>query len=340
VKLKHVSQQVVVLVGATSGIGRASAFEFARQGARLVISARDSDAVERLGEELRSTGAAVEAVAADVTDMEHMRGLVRRAIETFGRVDTWVHLASISVWGLFVDTLPEEFRQVVEINLLGAANGARAALEAMGTTGGALLLLSSVGGRTPLPYQSAYTASKFGIDGLASIIRLEARQQKMPVSVTTVLPSSINTPLFDKALTRIGVVPRPVPPIYDASVAARAIVYAAQHPLREMFVGGGGFGLNLLKRISSKLSDLVMLVYGFPVVRSDRPKSADAPSNLYRHLPGYDRVEGSFGHLSRGFSLLTWLEMHPMIALGMGMGGLLGLMGLMSMGGGKKRRRR
>jgi hypothetical protein len=183
--------------------------------------------------------------------------------------------------------------------------------------GGALIEVSSVEAVRALPLQSAYTASKHGMRGFLDALRMELQHENQPIMVTNIMPSSINTPFFNKALTRLGVKPMPVPPIYPPELVADTILYAAEHPVREMVVGDSGKGLELLHRLSPGLAEKFLAPVAFRGQRTDEPKPADAPHNLYSHLPGYDRVKGDFEEVPRPASLFPWLRLHPQIRFGL-----------------------
>ena len=310
--LKPIGVQVVALVGASSGIGRAAALQFAARGARLVLAARGREGLDSLVEEIRGAGGECIAVECDVTDFGQVRQVAETAIETYGRLDTWVHLAAVSIYATFEETRPEEFRQIIETNLVGQAFGAMAALPYLRRAGGgALIHISSVEARRALPYQSAYAASKHGMKGFITAMRMELEREGVPISVTEIMPASINTPFFNKARTRLGVKPQGIPPIYQPQLVADAILYAAENPVPEITVGGAGKMLAVSEALAPRLTDRVLSVVGFEGQRTEEPKSEDAPDNLFHTLPGYDRVEGDFSERARQTSLYTWLETHP-----------------------------
>lgn len=318
ISLKPIDEQVVVIVGANSGIGRETAQRFVQEGARVVLSGRSGEALEALANEIRARGGEALAVEADVTDFEQMRSLADRAVERFGRIDTWVHLAGISLYARFADTKPEEFKQIIDTNLTGQAYGAMAALPHLKRAGrGALIHVSSVEAKRALPLQSAYAASKHGIPGFLDALRLELEEDGIPISVTNIMPSGINTPLFDKALTRLGVKPRPVPPVYEPSVVADVILYAAEHPVRDLWAGGAGKSFGLLQRLSPKLADKTTRQIGFAGQRSSTIKPETAPSNLFGHLPGYNQIRGTFSSEARESSTYTPVQTNPVVKWGM-----------------------
>lgn len=331
-KLKPISNQVVVLLGATSGIGLQTAKMMAAKGAQVVIVGRNqdglNDATEKITRHLNETSRMVMtepivALEADVTQFEQVKSVADQVVQRFGRIDTWVNVAAVAEWALFEDTSPDEFHRIIEVNLLGQAYGAMAALPYLKQQqGGALIFIASVAGRMPIPYQSAYNASKHGVMGLVDTLRLELKHSDVPVSVTAILPASINTPLFDKARTKIGVEPYPIPPIYDVKMVAKAIIYAAQHPVRELIVGDSGYMMTFMRRLAPTLSVNAMGASGFRAQRSDEPKSAQAPDNLYHHINGFEESQGDYTTETKRFSPLTWLSTHPKARMAL-YGGLL-----------------
>jgi NAD(P)-dependent dehydrogenase (short-subunit alcohol dehydrogenase family) len=307
-KLKPVEQQVVVVMGATSGIGRATALLFAKKGARVVVSGRDSQELENLVEEIRHEGGYANAITSDVADFEQVKALADKTAEIFGRIDSWVHTPAVMMYATFEDTQPEEFKRVLEVNLLGQIYGAKAALPHLKRgDGGALIHISSIEAIRSLPYQSAYAASKHGMVGFLDALRLELKEEGAPISVTNIKPAGINTPLYDKALTRLGVKPRPVPPVYEPQSVAQAIVYAAEHPVRELAVGGPGKLLALTHRFSPKIADKVLMNIAFTGQKTQKPKSPQSPHNLFHHLDGFAEVKGSFTAEARPVSIYTRL---------------------------------
>ncbi|MDP9317034.1 MAG: SDR family oxidoreductase [Chloroflexota bacterium] len=311
-QLKPIAQQVVVVVGASSGIGRETAVRFAKHGAKVVIAARSEPGLGSLINEIRRAGGEVTAITADVAEFAQVKAIADRAVQEYGRIDTWVHLASVAVWGTFEQTTPAEFKRIIDVNLTGQAYGAMTALPHLRRAGrGALIHVSSIEGKLALPLQSAYSASKHGVVGFLDALRLELQHEGIPISVTNVMPSSINTPFFNKAGTKLGVQPRPLPPMYQPQLVADAILYAAEHPTRDLVVGGAGKAGIELRRMSPRLMDAFLRLTAFTLQRTDAPKSEDAPNNLFQPVAGYDQVEGDFGKEARAWSVYTWLELHP-----------------------------
>ncbi len=311
-QLRPVEEQVVVLMGASSGIGREAALRFAERGAKVVVSARGEPGLRSLVEEIRAKGGEATAVVADVTEFDEVEAVARTAAGEYGRLDTWVHLAAVSVFAPFDQTTPEEFKRVVEIDLVGQAYGAMAALPHLKREGrGALVHVTSVVARRAVPLQSSYCAAKHGVDGLLESLRVELKREGWPIGVTNVMPAAINTPFFDRARTKLGFKPKGFPPLYGPGVVAGAVIYAAEKAPRDLVAGGAGKGMIVTQRLSPRLMDALMLRGGFDSQRTDIPKPQDAPDGLFGPVEGYDRAEGDFGGGSLSRSLTTWLDTHP-----------------------------
>jgi NAD(P)-dependent dehydrogenase (short-subunit alcohol dehydrogenase family) len=327
VKLKPVGEQVVALMGASSGIGRETALRFARNGARVVVSARGEEGLNSLVEEIRAEGGEAIAVPADTSEFEQVKAVADRAVEEYGRLDTWVHLAAVGLFATFEQTTPEEFARVIAVNLMGQVYGAMAALPHIKREGrGTLIHISSMGAKRSIPLQSAYCASKHGIDGFLEALRVELKHEGWPISVTQVMPATINTPFFDKARTKLGVKPVAPPPIYGPNIVADAILHAAENPARDLVVGGAARAVISTQTVSPRLLDAVLKRVGFEVHYTDEPKPADAPDNLFGPIEGHNTSEGSFGDRAHPKSLYNWLEMHPVVRRGAAAGMALGLL--------------
>ena len=316
-KLKPVEEQVIALMGASSGIGRAAALRFADRGAKVVVSARNSEGLNSLVEEIQRHGGEATAVVAEVTDFDQVKAVADTAAEKYGRLDTWVHLAAVSLFAPFEETTPEEFRRVVEIDLLGQAYGAMAALPHLKRGGrGALVHVTSVVARRAVPLQGAYCAAKHGVDGFLETLRVELGREGWPIGVTNVMPAAINTPFFDKARSKLGVRPKGFPPMYAPGVVSDAILYAAEKAPRDIVAGGAGKGMILGQRLSPRLMDAIMVRGGFGSQMTDEPKPEDAPDGLFEPLEDKNRTEGDFDGQTLPSSLFTWLDTHPAMKRG------------------------
>jgi NAD(P)-dependent dehydrogenase (short-subunit alcohol dehydrogenase family) len=235
---ERIRDAVVVITGASSGIGRATALAFAEQGARVVLAARGAEALAEVADECQRRIGQALSVPTDVTDEAAVRALARRAIERFGGIDIWVNNAGVYLVGRFEEVPAEAFRGVIETNLFGYAYGLRAVLPHFRDRGrGTVINTLSLEGKVSGALNSAYAASKFALVGLLDAVRQELADAPN-IHICAVLPASVNTPLFAHAgnYGRWGV--RPVPPIYEPETVARAIVGCAERPSREVYVGG------------------------------------------------------------------------------------------------------
>jgi NAD(P)-dependent dehydrogenase (short-subunit alcohol dehydrogenase family) len=326
VHLKPAEEQVVALMGASSGIGREAALRFAKRGAKVVVSARGEEGLDSLAEEIRREGGEATPVVADTSDFEQVKAVVDRAVEEYGRLDTWVHLAAVGLFATFEQTTPEEFERVIDVNLMGQVYGAMAALPHIKREGrGALIHISSVEAKRSLPFHSAYGASKHGIDGFLEALRVELKRDGWPISVAQVMPGTINTPFFDKGRTKLGVKPVGVPPIYEPETVANVILYAAETPARDLVSGGAAQALILNQRLSPRMLDAILATRaGFSPQKTEEPRSEDDPDNLYAPIQGHDTARNGFRALSR--SLYNWLQMHPTVKRGAALGTTLVLL--------------
>jgi NAD(P)-dependent dehydrogenase (short-subunit alcohol dehydrogenase family) len=316
-RLKPLEEQVVALMGASSGIGRETALRFANRGAKVVVSARNEKGLNSLVEEIKGKGGQATAIPAEVTEFEQVKAVADRAVEVYGRLDTWVHLAAVLLVASFEETTPEEFARVIEVNLMGQAYGAMAALPHIKREGGgALIHVSSMGAKRSIPLQSAYCASKHGIDGFLESLRVELQHEKLPISVTQVMPATINTPLFDKARTKLGVKPVAPPPIYQPGIVSEAILHAAENPARDLVVGGAAKAVILSQTVSPRLLDILLKLRGFEVHYTSEPKPEDAPDNLIGPIEGHNMVEGSFRERAHPRSFYNWMQRHPTVKRG------------------------
>jgi NAD(P)-dependent dehydrogenase (short-subunit alcohol dehydrogenase family) len=310
VQLKPVNEQVVAVMGASSGIGRATALRFAEQGAAVVVAARGEPGLRSLVAEIEAGGGRATAVVADVTDPGQVAAVADRAVAEYGRLDTWVQMAGVLLVAGFDDTTPAEFARVLQVNLLGQVHGAKAALPHLRRGGGAFISMSSMGAQRGIPLQTAYCSSKHGIDGFLEALRVELQRDGVPVSVTQIMPGTINTPLFDNARTKMGVKPVAPPPAYPARIVADAIVHAAAHPVRDLIVGGAAKTLITVEKFAPRVVDALLRKVGYEIHDTGQRKPANAPDNLDAPLTINDTVEGTVGGVTLGHSAYTWLVMH------------------------------
>jgi short-subunit dehydrogenase len=236
---KRVADSVAVITGASTGIGRATALRFAREGGTVVVAARRRDALESLAAECRRLGGRALPFVLDVADQAAVEQLATTTHERFGRIDVWINNAAVTMFARFGDGPIEDYRRVIETNLFGCIYGARAALQYFRRQGaGVLINIASVVGRLSQPYTSAYVLTKHAVRALGMSLRQELLlEHASDIYVCTVMPASTDTPLFQHAANYTGRPIRPMPPVYSAAFVADTIARVAEHPVREVIVG-------------------------------------------------------------------------------------------------------
>lgn len=258
VKLKPLDRQVIVITGASSGIGLATARRAAAAGARLVLAARSRDALQRLAAELRASGRSAHPVIADVSLEGDVRRIADEARRVYGGFDTWINNAAVSAYGPALQVSIEDMRRILDTNFWGVVYGSRMACEHLAAAGGALINIGSIVSDRAVPLQGAYSASKHAIKAWTDTLRAELEHDGAPVSVTLIKPSAIDTPYAEHAANYLPDQPSHVPPVYAPESVARAILYAASHPTREVTVGAAGKMLALGAVLTPRLVDRIM----------------------------------------------------------------------------------
>ena len=281
VKLKKLGEQVVVITGASSGIGLVTAREAARRGAKLVLVARAEEALRKLAEEINAAGGEAIYVAADVGREDDVRRVAEQALARFGRIDTWVNNAGVSIYGRIMDTPFEDMRRLYETNFWGVVYGSVVAAEILRQRGGALINVGSTVSDRAIPLQGVYSSSKHAVKGFTDALRMELEEEGAPVSVTLIKPSTIDTPYTKHAKNLMEREPSLPPPVYAPETVAEAILHCAETPERDVYVGGGGKALSVMGKFAPRLSDKVMEAVGFEAQQQDWPPGAQGDGGLY-----------------------------------------------------------
>lgn len=314
INLKPISTQVAVIFGASSGIGRLTALEMAKRGAKICAAARSIEGLKSLVGEIEADGGDAFYVEADAADFRQVEAVAEKCVERYGRIDTWIHSAGAFLFATVEKSDPEEYRRIVEVNLLGQIYGAKAALPHLKTRGGALIHITSVEAIRTAPYQSAYGATKHGIHGFVQVLRAELAHEKSPVSVTEIMPAAINTPIYEKGRNKMPFKMRPVPPIYHPQIVADAVLYAAENPVRELVAGAAGLGVVYAERISPRAADFFSETVGFiGQDGGEKETPIQFKDSLFEPLSGYDTVEGNFSDEQLMSDPYTYIKTSPRV---------------------------
>ena len=314
-RLKRLKNQVIVITGATSGIGLVTARMAAKRGARLVLAARSQDALHQLTAEIGQSGGKAIHVVADVGNPEDVHEIVRAAEHTFGGFDTWINDAGISIYGKLEEVPMGDMRHLFETNFWGLVYGSlEAARHLKGRAGGgALINIGSTLSDRAIPLQGMYCASKHAVKGFTDALRMELEEAGAPVSVTLIKPGAIDTPYVRQAKNYLEVEPMNPPPIYAPETIARAILHCAETPERDVFVGGGGKGTSMLGQYLPRLTDIIMESLFFRQQKSDRPARPREHNALDRPSGRLDERGDHRGHVAES-SLYTNASLHPVLA--------------------------
>lgn len=256
---KPLKDQVIVITGASSGIGLATAREAARRGAKVVLASRNGEELHHITDEIRAAGGSAIAVAADVADPDAVDRIGDTAAREFGGVDTWVNNAGVSIYGKLTDIPLADKRRLFDVNFWGVVNGCRTAVRLIRNHGGTIINVGSEVSDRAIPLQGIYSASKHAVKGYTDALRMELEHDELPIFVTLVKPSAINTmyPEHARSYLEEGVPALP-PPVYAAEVVAGAILHCAEKPLRDIIVGGVGKTQVVLSYLAPRLTDRFM----------------------------------------------------------------------------------
>ena len=323
-KLKKINEQTIVITGATSGIGLTTARMAAEKGARLVLIARNEDALRELTDEINSGGGWAIYSIADVADEAALRRAAQKARQEFGGFDTWVNNAGGSIYGRIMDVPTEDLRRLFETNVWGVVNGSKIAVEHLQDRGGALINVGSEVSDAAIPLQGMYASSKHAVKGFTDALRMELEADELPISVTLIKPTAIHTPFPENARNYLPYEPQLPPPVYAPELVAEAILHCAENSERDFFVGG------MAKAHSSMALNTPYLYEGMNEMMIDSMQNSGRPAQPYREDGLYDtnsdlRERGSEDRYVLEDSLYQRAALHPLLATALVVGGGLAI---------------
>lgn len=322
IRLKPLGEQVIVITGASSGNGLATARLAVERGAAVVIAARNGDALEAIRSELGAGGGQVEICLADVAIEADVERIATTAIAAFGRIDSWVNNAAAATYGSIEQVSIEDHRRIFDVNYFGYLIGCRVAARVLRAGGGgAIVNVGSILGDRSIVEQGPYCATKHAVQALTDVLRMELERDAAGISVTLVKPSAIDTPYPEHARNYLDTPPRLPPPLYDPALVADAVLFACATPRRVLYVGGTGVLASLAGQVAPRLTDLAMEVIGSVIQRAPGdPGRAAMRDNLYEPREDGD-TNGSQKSVVRRTSVALALQKMPFGVVPLAMAG-------------------
>ena len=310
-----IPREVVVITGASAGVGRATVREFARRGAWIGLLARGRDGLDAAKTEVEEAGGRALALPTDVADADAMEAAASAVEQTFGPIDVWINNAMVSVFSPVREITAAEFARVTDVTYLGVVHGTLAALRRMlPRDRGTIVQVGSALAYRGIPLQSAYCGAKHAVQGFTESLRSELLHDRSRVRVTMVHLPALNTPQFSWVKSRLPREPQPVPPIFQPEVAARAIYWSAHHTRRELSIGLPTVGAIWGNAIAPAAVDWYLARHGYEAQQTDEPVRPDRRDNLREPVPGDHGAHGRFDDRARPFSLHGWMNRHRWIA--------------------------
>ena len=321
-------REVVVVTGATAGVGRAVVREFARQKACIGLIARNEDRLTATKREVEEQGGEALALPTDVAEAKAIEQAAEAVSNTFGSPDIWVNNAMTTIFAPITKIAPNEYKRATEVTYLGCVYGTMSALKRMlPRNRGTIVQVGSALAYRSIPLQAPYCGAKHAIAGFTDSVRCELIHRKSNVHITMVHLPAMNTPQFSWCKTRLPRHPRPVPPIFEPEVAARAIYWAAHHTRREVFVAGSTIKAIYGQNFVPGFADWYLGTHGYESQQTSEPVPSDRPDNLFQPVAGDYAAHGIFTKTAKAFSLLNWLNLHR-TQVGLGAAGLFSLAAL------------
>jgi len=326
--------EIVVITGASAGVGRATVLAFAEQGAHIGLIARNREALENVRQEVEALGGRALALPTDVADQEAVEAAAARVEEELGPIDVWVNNAMCSVFSPVKEMKPEEYKRVTDVTYLGYVWGTLAALRRMlPRDRGAIVQVGSALAYRGIPLQSAYCAAKHAIQGFCDSLRAELLHDGSHVHLCMVQMPALNTPQFSWVKSRLPRKPQPVPPIFQPEVAARAIVYAAHHRRREIYVGWPTVKAVVGNKMAAGYADHYLARNGYDAQQYDGFADPNRKDNLWEPVPGDHGAHGQFDDRATYHSPQLWSNLHRGILAAVGAVGLAGVLWAARRGG-------
>ncbi len=303
--------EVVVVTGASAGVGRAVVREFAKRKALIGLIARDEQRLEATKREVEQCGGKALALSVDVADAAAVEGAAEQVSKTFGSPDVWVNNAMTTVFAPLTEIEPNEYKRATEVTYLGCVYGTMAALKRMLVQNqGTIVQVGSALAYRSIPLQAPYCGAKHAIVGFTDSLRCELIHRRSNVHVTVVHLPAMNTPQFSWCKTRLPRHPQPVPPIFEPEVAARAIYWAAHHRRREVFVGGPTVKAIYGQEVAPGFADWYLGTHGVEAQQTSERVSPDQPDNLFEPVAGDYAAHGEFSDKAKAHSVQNWLNLH------------------------------
>jgi short-subunit dehydrogenase len=318
VNMKKKRNEVIVVTGASAGVGRAVAREFGAHGASVALISRNQPRLEKAKHEIEAMGGRALVLPLDVADSTAMENAAAKTEQELGPIDIWINNAMTSVFSPIEEMEPEEFKRVTEVTYLGAVYGTLAALKRMRPRNrGTIVQVGSALAYRSIPLQAAYCAAKHAMAGFTDSLRCELIHQKSRVHVTMVQMPALNTPQFGWVKSRLPRKAQPVPPIFEPEVAAQAIYWAAHQRKREVFLGGSTVAAIYGQKVAPGFLDWYLGKTGYKSQQHDGAEDPNRPNNLWESVPGDFAAHGAFDARASAFSPELWMDKaKPLLVVG------------------------